>query len=446
MPALPYQQLLWRMLHERRRIIIRKARGIGLSTYMLYVIAYKILTEFQPGDRVIIITGIRIETAADLIRRLKLLFQRNFPGIYTELVKQKDTICILNGVIVEGYPAGHTDSVRGLDRVRGAWLDECDYWPNAESRAVRSAVEALISKPNSENMYLVLSSTANKPGGLLQTLEQEVPSVYFRMVLTYEYGLEGPMPIYDIQEIERAKSLPSFPSEYEGKYLGLIGNAISDSGINRCILLGDILAKTTPIDNWNIETKYVMSIDIGWGSSNTSIILSRYLSGGKVQIIYSHEYSRSDFRDIIDEVWRLYHKCNGREYLQNILMDASATELYTALCNEFNQNPGRKYLEDKQRWCKEVNTYLGDHLFVCPIAFNSPVGGKYMLNHAQRMIEFQEDDGTAIVGIHGDSFPDLITACRSAYVENERLNKERGVFADSFDSLLMNLSYYRWTK
>ena len=65
-----------------------------------------------------------------------------------------------------------------------------------------------------------------------------------------------------------------------------------------------------------------------------------------------------------------------------------------------------------------------------------------MLNHTQRMMAETEDDGSAIVGI-SSIFEDLITSCRSAYVENEKLNKERGVFADSFDALLMNLSWYR---
>jgi hypothetical protein len=152
--------------------------------------------------------------------------------------------------------------------------------------------------------------------------------------------------------------------------------------------------------------------------------------------------TQPDFRDILDEIWRLYHRCHGREYLRNILMDASATELYTALCNEFDQNSSRKYLEDKQKWCEERNVYLGDHMYICPIPFNPQ--GKYMLNHTQRMIEFQEDDGTAIVGIH--KFEDLITSMRSAYAEGDKLDKTRGVFADSFDNLLMNLSWYRWTK
>jgi hypothetical protein len=183
-----------------------------------------------------------------------------------------------------------------------------------------------------------------------------------------------------------------------------------------------------------------MSIDIGWGSSNTAIMVSRFVNG-KVQIIYSREYSRPVFQDIIDTIWQLKSKCNGN--LQNILMDASATELYTTLCNEFNQNSSQKYLRDKQEWCKKVNTYLENHLFVCPIPFNPQ--GKSMLNHTQRMIQETEDDGTAMVGIHS-SFTDLITSCRSAYAVEDKLDKERTVFADTFDSLLMNLSWYRWSK
>jgi hypothetical protein len=46
--------------------------------------------------------------------------------------------------------------------------------------------------------------------------------------------------------------------------------------------LGEEMDKTTPIDNWNIETSYVMSIDIGWSSSATAIMVSRWVNN-KVQ-------------------------------------------------------------------------------------------------------------------------------------------------------------------
>jgi hypothetical protein len=42
------------------------------------------------------------------------------------------------------------------------------------------------------------------------------------------------------------------------------------------------------------------------------------------------------------------------------------------------------------------------------------------------------------------SFQDLIDSCRSAYAVNDRLDKDRTVHNDSFDSLLLNLSWYKW--
>jgi hypothetical protein len=119
-------------------------------------------TEFTPSDRVVIITGVRIETAADLIRRLKLLFKKNFPELYVQLTKQKDTVCILNGVIVEAYPAGHTDSVRGLDRVKLIFIDEGNYFSNSESKEVRSVVQGFIGKANSDPS-IIFCSTPNRP-------------------------------------------------------------------------------------------------------------------------------------------------------------------------------------------------------------------------------------------------------------------------------------------
>jgi hypothetical protein len=67
-----------------------------------------------------------------------------------------------------------------------------------------------------------------------------------------------------------------------------------------------------------------------------------------------------------------------------------------------------------------------------------------MLIHTQRMIEETEDDNTALLAIH-PSFQDLIDSCRSAYTSgNDKLDKDRTVHNDSFDSMLLNLSWYKW--
>ena len=102
------------------------------------------------------------------------------------------------------------------------------------------------------------------------------------MFMDYVYGLDK---IYSKEEIEKAKRSPSFPREYELQYLGLEGNVLSSTAIDRCISLGEAMEKTADIDNWGIETKYILSLDPGWGSSSFAILISRYVNG-KVQIIY----------------------------------------------------------------------------------------------------------------------------------------------------------------
>ena len=196
------------------------------------------------------------------------------------------------------------------------------------------------------------------------------------------------------------------------------------------------MEKTADIDNWGIETKYVLSLDPGWGSSSFAILISRYVNG-KVQIIYAEEKERANFSDIISEIWRLKTKCNS---IQNILLDASATEMYTALCNEYGQNPSLQYLHDKQAFCKKVNGYLENHLFITPIAFS--LHGQEMLTHTKWLIEEKDDDGTAMVAI-SKRYDKLITSLRSAYAIENRLDKERTVHDDLFDALRINLSFYR---
>lgn len=328
MPVLPYQRLLYKMLQQHKHIWIKKSRGLGITTFMLYWIAYQCLTYYKPGDRVCIIVGPRIDLAEDWILRFKSLFRENFSEVYSELIKQQSTVAILNQIRVEAFPSHHVDTFRGLDKVKCIISDESDYYPSFQQHEVRAVMEGYIGKPNSDP-HIIVCSTPRSPGGLLQEIELEQNSLYYKMFLTYEYGLEGPYPIYSKTRIDKARQSPDFPREFEGQYIGLAGNVPSSAAIDRCIMLGEEMDKNAPIDNWGIETSYVMSIDIGWGSSATAIMVSRWVNN-KVQIVYSKEFTdRPLFQDIINEVWRLKTKCNGN--LKNIIIDGSATELYTAL-------------------------------------------------------------------------------------------------------------------
>lgn len=290
------------------------------------------------------------------------------------------------------------------------------------------------------NPYLIAISTPRQQGDAMYKLLSEPyeasPFKWLRLDWTYGVG-----KIFSQSDIDKIKSnVRSFEREYNLKFSGLEGNLLSESAIQLCISTGEKLAETAPLDDWSIPTKYVMSIDVGWsGASATAIMVSRFVNG-KVQILYSKEFYRETlFQEIIYEVWRLKNRCHGN--LKCILMDASATELYTTLCNEFNQNASQKYLRDKQAGCKQTNSNIMQYLFVCPIPFNPMT--KTMTQHTQRLIQETDYDGAALVGIH-KQFEDLIMACHSAYAVDDKLDKERTVHADTFDSLRMNLQYYNF--
>jgi hypothetical protein len=413
---------------KNKHVWVKKATGLGVTEFMLRFMAWLCLrNDDYRNSQMVIVTGPNIDIAIKLIKRMKALFERH--GITFD---SKETTLELNGCSIEAYPSNHIDAFRSLSNPKFILIDEGDFFRKNEQEEVRMVAERYIGK---SDPFIVIVSTPNAPNGLMHKLEKESfeTCIYKKVFLDYTYGIDK---IYTQEEIEKAKKSPSFPREYQLQYLGLEGNCLSSTAIDRCILLGEQMEKTAPLDNWDIITKYVLSVDIGWGSSATAIMVSRFVNG-KVQIIYSKEFARPLFQNIIDEIWRLKTKCNNN--LQNILMDASNTELYTTLCSEFKQNPSLKYLSDKQAWAKKINQPLENYLFIVPIPFS--VHGRNILNHTQRMIEEQED-GNAMVAIN-KRFEDLITSCRSAYAVEDKLDKERTVFPDTFDALRMNLSYYR---
>jgi hypothetical protein len=413
---------------KNKHVWVKKATGLGVTEFMLRFMAWLCLRndDFK-NSQMVIVTGPNQDISIKLIKRMKAFFEKH--GITFD---SKETVIELNGCTIEAYPSNHIDAFRSLTNPKFILIDEGDFFRKNEQESVRMVAERYIGK---SDPFIAIVSTPNAPDGLMQRIEKEPfeTCIYKKIFLDYTYGIDK---IYTREEIEKAKRSPSFPREYQLQYLGLEGNCLSSTAIERCILLGEQMEKTAPIDNWDINTKYVLSIDIGWGSSATAIMVSRFVNG-KVQIIYSKEFARPLFQDIIDEIWQLKRRCNGN--LQNILMDAANTELYTTLCSEFNQNPSLKYLSDKQAWVKKINQPLENYLFVVPIPFS--VHGRNILNHTQRMIEEQED-GNVMVAIN-KRFEDLITSCRSAYAVEDKLDKERTVFPDTFDALRMNLSYYR---
>ena len=113
----------------------------------------------------VILTGPNIDLAIKLIRRMKRLFEP-----LDVFFDSKENVLELNKCRIEAYPSHHIDSFRSLDNPKFILLDECDFFPKGQQEDVRSISEIYIAK---SNPYIVLVSTPNVPGGLMQVIEQE---------------------------------------------------------------------------------------------------------------------------------------------------------------------------------------------------------------------------------------------------------------------------------
>jgi hypothetical protein len=428
MPVLPYQKMLYEVLQNRKHIWIKKSRGLGVTTFFLYWIAYCCLTRYEPGDRVFIVVGPRIDSAEDLIARFKGLFQIVSPSVYSELTRQQSTVAIINGVRVEAFPSHHVDTMRGLTNVRFILSDETDFYPPFQQKEVRAVMEGYIGKPNSDP-NIVLVSTPKAPGGLMQQIELEQDSLYHKLFFDYRYGLEGPYPIYSQEQIDKARLSPEFPREYELQYLGVIGNVFSPKSIELCQKI-----EYNP-SVWKQKVKSTIGLDPSFGSSSFGIVATQ-LYDQRIHVVFAEEYERPLFQDMISKVWELKNKLG---YVSNIYVDAANPEIWQALKKEFNEPFSEQYIRDQIADCKKYNSYIEERMLVVATPFSTE--GRKMLEHAKYLIE----DPESLVAIH-PSFQKLITALRTAQATEYKLQKEETSYNDILDAFILSLQFYRRSK
>ena len=203
-------------------------------------------------------------------------------------------------VPIEAYPSNHIDSYRALDNPKFILLDESDFFRKGEQEDVRHVSERYIGK---SDPYIVMVSTPNNPGGLFYQIEQkpEDTCLYKRLKMDYHYGLGK---IYTQEEIDKASLSPGFDREYGLQYLGKVGNVFSEVQILKAIELGDkySLAKI-PINNLTIHS---IGVDIGFGSSSTSVVATEYLKEqSKIRVVYAQEWEHGDPQAIVNLIFNL---------------------------------------------------------------------------------------------------------------------------------------------
>jgi len=123
--------------------------------------------------------------------------------------------------------------IRGYFSSKYIWVDESDYVPE---NVVDELIHAITPYQTKSNAKIILSSTAFKPNGLMQSIELDKQSKYFKLRLPYQLGLNT---IYDPKHIEERKNNVEFPREFELQYVGKQGNVFTSQQLDLCQQLGE---------------------------------------------------------------------------------------------------------------------------------------------------------------------------------------------------------------
>ena len=394
-----YERLVYDAMFQHKRVWIKKATGLGITEFYIYFMLWLALCRprgletWLAGSHMVIVTGPREETAIKIIKRAKDKLEA--AGIQHPY-DAKETVIKVGDITIQAFPSFNA-SWRGIDKISFILADECDYFGNSEQDEIRAVAERYIGKSQA---WIALVSTPNKPGGLFERIEHEDPCLYHRIVLDYQYGLGK---IYTEQDIEEARRSPQFGREYEGKYLGLIGNCFSELKIQGCIN-----SEYDP-DKINPYALRSIGVDVGWGQSSPFGIVAMQFSGNRIEVLYAEEPRNPDFNVMMDKLYTLYREVNP----DKVVIDGSAADVV----GTFKAKIGERvdYLQERELYRKQGLDWEKSTK-VLPLYFGRR--NKEMLTHTKNMI----DNG--YLSIH-PRFENLITYLRTAYEKDGIIDKDR---------------------
>jgi len=411
-PIFDYEKIIYDFLDSNRHVWIKKATGLGITEFMLRYMAWLCLKDDNlKGSQMCIVTGPRIDLAIALIDRMKKLFYQVENKVKITF-ETKETVIDLSGVRIEAFPSHHLDAMRGLPNVSFIFIDEGDFLPPGQEQDARDVSERYIAK---SNPYIVMVSTPNAPGGLFESIEfePEEECLYKRIFLDYTHGLEK---IYTQEEIEKAKSSPSFEREYNLKYLGNVGNLFNIKDIEAAITSEE---EYNP-DIGNREAITIMGVDTGWASSYFGVVIVSWFNQ-KIHVMYASHYKNPQLTGMMNLVTDLRMKY----MVDKICVDGSDPSFIYSLKERLGEYPIDYHTVDKEHY---------RNMIVEPISFTKQ---QYeFLVHDKAVLE------NKALKIH-PNFQDLILALKSAYVEGTNFVKERSANNDLLDALSQCLSKFK---
>jgi hypothetical protein len=407
-PFFDYEELIFNTIEANQNIWIKKARGLGVTTFLIRYLAWKILTSSQlDGQSIFIISGTREEFANYVKKKMEQLFERRFPDLvldskYTELMLKKTWIKVM--------PTKNIKDVRGYMDAAYLFIDEADYFDKKEQEELEPAIMAYEEKSKGKT---IMVSTPNAPDGLFEGIEKDKNSKYKKLFLDYTYGLDK---IYDREYIARKKLEPEFEREYNLKYLGKIGNVFNIREIDLAIEMG----KNYDPNKNNEMCQKSIGIDPAFGSSAFGIVVTQW-QDQQIQILHADEYQRPDFNEMLDLFWSLYERYHP---VNKIYIDGANPSFIKSLKIMLGDRSNYETVP-KERW-----------RYMKVQSVNFATRHKAMLGHSKLLLE------KGYIAIN-DKFDKLITSLRTAVATENTLDKEATSYNDIFDSFRLALEYYQ---
>ena len=422
---------------QQKLFAVLKATGLGFTELMNRMMAWMAVSSGRfTGKRFAIIAGIKMDIAEEIVRRLVELFHR-FPFLG---IKRSRAKTMINGVFIDAFPAINLDAMRSFHNLAFVLVDEADFFRKSLQKSIRTVIERYIAKTNP---FVYLISTPNKPNGLFYELfreQKEQQSIYKRYEYDYTHGQNL---IFTETELKEQMGSDSFQQEYNLQFGGTVGNLFNEKAIYRNVYtdqealdIGFAPYYTyKAVDYDNNDTGYIprsLGIDPGFGrnpkigvGSYTGLCLTQFRNN-RIEVLYAEELIQPDFNELVDIVSLMISKTNTTK----VFTDGSNPALIRALKMAIGEYPNYgSYKKDEI----ERKIYNGS-MIICPVAFN--VKSREMMYSMKELV----DNGLLVMH---EKQRNVIDCLRSAYIVNEKLDKERSSHDDLFDAMRLALSNYK---
>lgn len=330
---------------------------------------------------------------------------------------------VINGVTIYAFPSNHLDTFRGQPSVKFVFLDEADFFRKTDQYDVRDTSERYIAK---SDIRIAMVSTPNIPGGLMEKIQNEEPSIYNKLFLPYNIGIGS---MFSQEQIENNKNSPSFEREYNLKYLGEQGNIFHSDDIQYAV---ETLGEQYDPDNEEMTTNQMitrtMGIDPGFGSSMFGISIVQHEYDDSVSVIYADHVERGSMTECLDTVLKLAQK----HRVFKLYVDGSAAGFIKDLKREYKEYDANDYHITLKEHPEILDSWIvGNKPRVVPVSFR--VKHQDMLRNLEIFLQKK------VLKIN-KKFDKLQIALRTAISDEEyRLDKERTSHDDILDALQLSL-------